>query len=37
MVNLKRNLTMFLNTHAPIKTKMIRFNSNVFMTKDLRK
>ena len=26
-----------LNTHAPIKTKVIRFNNNVFMTKELRK
>ena len=26
-----------LNTHAPIKTKMIRFNNNVFMTRELRK
>ena len=25
-----------LNTHVTIKTKMIRFNSNVFMTKELR-
>ena len=26
-----------LNTHAPIKTKMIRFNNNLFMTKELRR
>ena len=34
MVNLKKNTV--LNTHAPIKTKMIRFNNNVFITKELR-
>ena len=37
MVNLKTKITNVLNTHAPIKTKMIRFNNNVFMTKELRK
>ena len=26
----------FANTHAPIKTKMIRFNYNVFTTEELR-
>ena len=36
MVNLKKKITV-LNTHAPIKTKMIRFNNNVFITKELRK
>ena len=36
MVNLKKN-TNVLNTHVPVKTKMIRFNSNVFITKELRK
>ena len=36
MVNLKKN-TNVLNTHAPIKIKMIRFNNNDFMTKELRK
>ena len=35
MVNLKKK-TNVLNTHVTIKTKMIRFNSNVFMTKELR-
>ena len=34
MVNLKKKTV--LNTHVTIKTKMIRFNSNVFMTKELR-
>ena len=29
--------TNVLNTHASIKTKMIRFNNNDFMTKELRK
>ena len=29
--------TIFLNTQAPIKSKMIRFSNNVFMTKELRK
>ena len=29
--------TNVLNTHAPIKTKMIRFNNNVFMTKRITK
>ena len=29
--------TNVLNTHAPIKIKMIRFNNNDFMTKELRK
>ena len=37
MVNLKNN-TNVLNTHAPpINTKMIRFNDDIFMTKELRK
>ena len=31
----KKN-TSALNTHATIKTKLIRFNKNVFMTKELR-
>ena len=35
MVNLKKK-TNVLNKHVTIKTKMIRFNSNVFMTKELR-
>ena len=25
------------NTHAPVKTKMIRFNNNAFITKEFRK
>ena len=29
--------TIVSNTHAPIKSKVIRFNNNVFMTKVLRK
>ena len=37
MVNLKKKITNVLNTHAPIKTKMIRFNNNVFITKELRR
>ena len=37
MVNLKKIFTNVLNTHAPIKTKMIRFNNNVFMTKRITK
>ena len=37
MVNFKKRLTNVLNTHTPIKTKMIRFNSNAFMTKELEK
>ena len=32
----KKN-TSALNTHATIKTKLIRFNKNVLMTKELRK
>ena len=34
-MNLKKKKVF--NTHATIKTKMIRFNNNVFMTKELRK
>ena len=37
MVNLKKKITNVLNIHVPIKTKLIRFNNNVFMTKELRK
>ena len=37
MVNLKKKYTNVLNTHAPIKTEMIRFNNNVFITKELGK
>ena len=37
MVNLKKKITNFLNTCPPIKTKIIRFNNNVCMTKGLRK
>ena len=33
----KKILVLVLNTHALIKTKMIRFNNNVFMTKESRK
>ena len=33
----EKKFTNVLNTHAPIKTKMIRFNNNVFITKELRK
>ena len=33
----ERKLTNVSNAHAPIKTKMRRFNNNVFMTKVLRK
>ena len=33
----EKQFTNVLNTHASIKTKMIRFNNNVFMTKELRK
>ena len=36
MVNLKKN-TNVLNTRVPINTKMIRFDNNVFVTKELRK
>ena len=32
-----KKFTNFLNTEAPIKTKMIGFSSNVFVTKELRK
>ena len=32
----KKN-TNVLNIHAPIKTKMVTFSNNVFMTKELRK
>ena len=37
MVNLKKKNTNVLNIHAPIKTKMVTFSNNVFMTKELRK
>ena len=37
MVNLKKKFTNVLNIRAPIRTKMIRFNNNVFITKELRK
>ena len=33
----EKKITNVLNTTAPIKNKMIRFNNNVFMTKELRK
>ena len=33
----EKTFTNVLNTHAPIKTKMIRFNNKVFMTTELRK
>ena len=33
----EKKFTNALNTHAPNKTKMIRFNNNVFMNKELRK
>ena len=33
----EKKITNVLNIHAPIKTIMIRFNNNVFMTKQLRK
>ena len=33
----ENKFTNILNTHGPIKTKMIRFNNNVLMTKELRK
>ena len=33
----KKMLALFLNTLAPIKTKMIRFNNNIVMTKESRK
>ena len=37
MVNLKnKKVTNVLNAYAPIKTKLLRFNNNVFMTKELR-
>ena len=38
MVNLKnKKITNVLNAYAPIKTKLLRFNNNVFMAKELRK
>ena len=33
----KKRLTNVLNIHAPIKTKMKRFNNNAFMTMELGK
>ena len=33
----EKKITNVLNTHASIKTKMIRFHNNVFITKKLRK
>ena len=33
----EKSSTNVWNTHAPIKTKMIRFNNSVFITKELRK
>ena len=32
----KQKITNVWNIYAPIKTKLLRFNSNVFMTKELR-
>ena len=33
----EKKITNVINTHVPIKTKKIRFNNNVLMTKELRK
>ena len=33
----EKNKNKKINTHVPIKTKMIRFNNNVFTAKELRK
>ena len=33
----EKKFTNILNTHATFKTKMKRFNNNVFMNKELRK
>ena len=33
----EKNFTNVLNTHARVKIKMIRLNSNTFMTKELRR
>ena len=32
----KQKITNVWNIYAPIKTKLLRFNNNVFMTKELR-
>ena len=34
---LEKKYTNLLNVHAQIKTKMTRFNNNVFITKELRR